>query len=162
VQNTLKTAGNQVGFDPLTAAVSDLTALMNQSPLSGRIVREARMSLDPALLRILAVIYRFEPVGLVDLAERVGRDHTTVSRQVTKLQELGLIGRRAGAADRRVNEVLLTAKGRSAAGSLLAAHQRVISPILARWSDKDISELTRLIRKLVDELKVLKARPDPK
>lgn len=156
MQDTL----NKAGFDPLSTAVSDLTALMNQSPLGGRIVREAKVSLDPALLRILAVIYRFEPVGLVELADRAGRDHTTVSRQVAKLQELGLIERRASATDRRVSEVLLSAKGNRVGQTLLAAHQRVIAPILARWSDKDVTQLTRLMQRLVDDLKMLRDQSD--
>jgi len=136
--------------------VTDLVALVNQSPLGGRVVREAKVPLDPALLRILAGIYRFEPVGVVELAERAGRDHTTVSRQAAKLEELGLIERRASTTDRRVSELLLTAKGRRTGQALLAAHQRVIAPILAKWGDKDVAELTRLMRRLVDDLTTLK------
>jgi DNA-binding MarR family transcriptional regulator len=152
VQDTL----NKAGFEALGEVVTDLVALVNQSPLGGRVVREAKVSLDPALLRILAGIYRFEPVGVVELADRAGRDHTTVSRQVAKLQELGLIEKRASATDRRVSELLLTAKGRRTGQALLAARQRGLAPILARWSDKDLTDVTRLMRRLVDELKLLK------
>ena len=152
MQNTL----NKTGFIELNAAVIDLMALMNQSPIGARIMREAGVSLDPALLRILASIHRFGPIGVVELADRAGRDHTTVSRQVRKLQELDLIERRASTTDRRVSEAVLTAKGRRIAVALLAARERVIAPILARWSSKDLSELTRLMRKLVDELTMLK------
>ena len=80
MQDTL----NEASLDGLSAAVTDLVALVNQSPLGGRIVREAKVPIDPALLRILAVIYRLEPVGVVELADRAGRDHTTVSRQVAR------------------------------------------------------------------------------
>lgn len=53
---------------------------------------------------MLVGIERLRPIGIVKLAERDGRDYTTVSRQVAKLESLGLVERRQSAADRRVNE----------------------------------------------------------
>lgn len=43
-----------------------------------------------------------------ELADSVGRDYTTVSRQVAKLESLGLIARRAGKTDRGVTEAVVT------------------------------------------------------
>ena len=61
-------------------------------------IREAGIALDRALFPLLVVIERRGPIGVVDLAGRVGRDYTTVSRQIAKLEGLGLIERRAVAA----------------------------------------------------------------
>ena len=44
---------------------------------------------------------------MVELADRAGRDYTTISRQVAKLAELGLVDRRPSRADRRVKEAYL-------------------------------------------------------
>jgi DNA-binding MarR family transcriptional regulator len=147
---------NKTDLAALRSAVGDLVALVNQSPLGGRLVREAKLPLDPALLRIAGAVYRFGPIGLVDLAERAGRDHTTVSRQVAKLEALGLVERRQSAADKRVSEVALTAKGRRTGEMLFAAQEKVMAPILAKWSDKDLGELTRLLRRLTEDLAALK------
>lgn len=143
----------------LNAVVVDLVALINQSPMGGRLVREAKISLDPALLRILAGINRFGPIGIVDLAERAGRDHTTVSRQVAKLEGLGLVERRASTTDRRVNEIVLTSKGRRMAEMLLAAQEKLVAPIIDNWSEKDLADLTRLMRKLVTDMLALRDLP---
>ncbi len=46
---------------------------------------EARIQLDRALCTDPCGIQTFGPIGVVELAERAGRDYTTVSRQVAKL-----------------------------------------------------------------------------
>jgi MarR family len=61
-------------------------------------------------------IERFGPIGVVDLADRIGRDYTTVSRQVAKLDELGLVRRQAGVGDGRVREAVVTPQGHSRPG----------------------------------------------
>jgi DNA-binding MarR family transcriptional regulator len=50
---------------------------------------------------------------VVELADRAGRDYTTVSRQVAKLESLGLVERRESATDRRVREAAISAKGKA-------------------------------------------------
>jgi len=54
------------------------------------LVRDAAIPLDRALFPLLVAVERFGPIGVVDLADRVGRDYTTVSRQVARLESLGL------------------------------------------------------------------------
>ena len=95
----------------LHGAMVDLVALMNRPQPDNRVLKEAGVSLDRALFPLLSGIERFGPVGVVDLADRAGRDHTTVSRQVAKLVELGLVERQPSAADARVHEASLTKKG---------------------------------------------------
>ena len=56
-------------------------------------VREVGIALDRALFPLPVMIERLGPTGIVDLADRVGRDYTTVSRQVSKLEEFGLVTR---------------------------------------------------------------------
>ncbi len=151
---------NKVDLAALRSTVGDLVALVNQSPLGGRLVQEAGLPIDPALLRIAGCIYRFGPIGLVDLAERAGRDHTTVSRQVAKLEALGLVQRRQSATDGRVSEVALTAKGRRTGEMLFAAQEKVVAPILEKWSEKELADLVRLMRKLITDLTALKDGSD--
>lgn len=139
----------------LHGAMVDLVALMNRPQPDNRVLKEAGVALDRALFPLLSGIGRFGPIGVVDLADRAGRDHTTVSRQVAKLVELGLVERRPGAADARVHEASLTKKGRRMTGALAAARERIAAPILAKWSEKDLDSLVRLMRRFVDDLAAL-------
>jgi DNA-binding MarR family transcriptional regulator len=136
----------------LHEAMVDLFALMNRPQRDDTLIREAGISLDRALFPLLIGIERYGPIGVVDLADRVGRDHTTVSRQVTKLEGLGLIERKSNPSDRRVNEAIITPEGRTLTDALDAARVRIASPILARWTDEDFGDLVRLMRRFIDDL----------
>eukprot|EP01037_Dinobryon_pediforme_P044422 gene44422-56192_t len=90
VQNTLS---SEILRD-LHLALIDIVSVMNRPQRDEAMVREAGISLDRALFPLLVMVERLGPIGIVDLADRVGRDYTTVSRQVTKLEGLGLLERR--------------------------------------------------------------------
>ncbi|WP_437480780.1 MarR family winged helix-turn-helix transcriptional regulator [Sorangium sp. So ce1014] len=136
----------------LHGAMVDLIALMNQPQRDQALLAEAGLSLDRALFQLVVGIERFGPIGVVELSDRAGRDYTTVSRQVAKLESLGLIERRPSPADRRIHEAVITDKGRQVTDALDAARQRLAAPILARWSEEDFSDLVRLMRRFVDDL----------
>src|ERR1700741_4702732 len=119
----------------LHGALLDIVSVMNRPQRDEVLIEEAGISLDRALFPLLVGIERFGPIGVVELADRAGRDHTTVSRQVAKLVSLGLIERRPSAADRRIHEAVITDEGRRMTDALDAARQRIVAPILARWSE---------------------------
>ncbi|WP_255581714.1 MarR family winged helix-turn-helix transcriptional regulator [Cupriavidus sp. AU9028] len=139
-------------FKSLHGAMVDLFALMNLPGRDDVLLREAGLSLDRALFPLLVGIDRYGPIGVVALAERAGRDYTTVSRQVTRLESLGLVERKPNPVDRRVNEAVLTAEGRKMTDALDAARIRLAAPALAEWSDDDFRDLVRLLRRFVDGL----------
>ena|SRR5579862_9310988 len=139
----------------LHGAMVDLVVLMNRPQRDQALLQEAGVALDRALFPLLVGIERFGPIGIGDLAERAGRDHTTVSRQVAKLVDLGLVESRPGARDRRINEAIITKNGRELAAALHSARQRMAESIFARWSEKDFRALVRLMRRFVDDLMAL-------
>lgn len=136
----------------LHVALLDIVSVMNRPQRDEAMVRAAGISLDRALFPLLVGIERFGPIGVVDLAERAGRDYTTVSRQVAKLDELGLVMRQASARDARVREAMVTPKGKAMTDAVDAARERIGRQILADWNERDITELIRLMRKFADAL----------
>jgi DNA-binding MarR family transcriptional regulator len=137
----------------LHGAMVDLFAMMNQPQRDDVLLGEAGVSLDRALFPLLVGIERFGPIGVVELAEGMGRDHTTVSRQVAKLVKLGLVERQPNPADARVHEAVITNSGRRVNDALTAARQRLAAPVLARWSEKDFGSFVRLLCRFVDDVK---------
>ena len=136
----------------LHGSLIDIVSLMNQPQRDEALVREAGIALDRALFPLLVGIERRGPIGIVDLAERVGRDYTTVSRQVAKLESLGLVERRQSATDRRINEAVVTAKGKAMTDKIDAARERIALAIFASWDPGEINELVRLMRKFADAM----------
>lgn len=136
----------------LHAAIVDLVDEINRPRRDDRLIAEAGIPLDRALFPLLARIARYGPIGVVELADRTARDHTTISRQMAKLEELGLIERHASATDKRVREATVSAKGRDMIGLLNAARERLANRILIDWTDADLDQLRELLRRFADDL----------
>lgn len=134
----------------LHGALIDIASLMNRPQRDEQMVRDAGIALDRALFPLLVGIERRGPIGIVDLADRTGRDYTTVSRQVAKLESLGLAERRQSETDRRVNEAIVTPKGKALTDRIDAARERNARAIFRNWDQHDVDELVRLMRKFAD------------
>lgn len=145
----------------LYSSLIELVALMNQPQRDSALLREAGVNLDRALFQILVSIGRKGPVGVVELANLTGRDYTTVSRQVAKLDSLGLIARRPSAADKRVIEAFITEQGLEVTARLDAARERIATTLFAEWSEGDIQDLARLLRRFTDEFAALPTSEQP-
>ena len=133
-------------------AVLDIVGLMNRPQRDELLIKAAGIPLDRALFPLLVGIERFGPIGVVEMADRVGRDYTTVSRQVAKLESLGLVQRQASAADRRVREAVISPKGKAMTDLVDAAREKIGRAIFETWEARDIDELVRLMRKFADAL----------
>lgn len=144
----------------LHGSLIDIVILMNQPQRDEALVREAGIALDRALFPLLVGIERRGPVGIVDLAAGVGRDYTTVSRQVAKLESLGLAERRQSPTDRRVNEAVVTPKGKAMTDKIDSARERIALSVFADWEASEINDLVRLMRKFADAMGEQTGSPD--
>ncbi len=137
----------------LHGALLEIVAAMNRPQRDEVLIAAAGIVLDRALFPLLIGIERFGPIGIVDLADRVGRDYTTVSRQVSKLESLGLAARQEQAADRRVREVVITAEGKRMTDRVDIAREKIGRGIFETWDMQDVDQLVRLMRKFADALR---------
>jgi len=137
----------------LHGALIDIVSVMNRPDRDEALIQAAGIRLDRALFPLLIGIERRGPIGVVELADGVGRDYTTVSRQVAKLESLGLVERRGSAADRRVREAVVTEAGKAMTDLIDAARDKMGRAIFETWDRHDIDELVRLMRKFADAIK---------
>lgn len=137
----------------LHRSLMDIAGMMNEPERDARMLEAAGLSLERALFPLLVSIERLGPVGVVEVAGRVGRDYTTVSRQVARLEELGLVTRKASAADKRVKEAEITPQGKAATDAIDAARERMAERMFSDWSIQDFDELVRLMRMLADGMR---------
>lgn len=136
----------------LHGALLDILVAMNQPQRDEELLKLAGVKLDRALFPLLVGIGRFGPIGIVELADRAGRDYTTVSRQVKKLEDLQLVIRRADPKDRRVHEVIVSTEGKTMVSLLDAAREKIGQKIFEQWEPQEISDLVRLMRKFADAI----------
>lgn len=148
-------------FRELHLSLLDIMSAMNRPERDEYLVRAAGISLERSLFPLLIGVERVGPLALVDLAQRVGRDYTTVSRQVSRLEALGLVVREANSVDRRVRKVRITPQGKRMTDRLDAARQRIGRRIFEAWEPRDVDALLRLMRKFADALNAEPSRRRP-
>lgn len=136
----------------LHRALISIVSAMNRPQRDEALIQAAGIRLDRALFPLLVGVERLGPIGVVEMADRVGRDYTTVSRQVAKLESLGLVERRANAVDRRVREAAITPKGKAMTDLVDKARERMGLAIFRTWDAHDVDELVRLMRKFADAI----------
>ena len=134
----------------LREALLDINGILNRPQPDAALIALAGVDLDRALFPLLVRIERRGPLGIGELAELVGRDYTTVSRQVSKLEGLGLVARQVNAQDARIKEAVITEPGRTMTRALDGAREKVFTALLADWEKQDVVDLARLLRKLAD------------
>jgi DNA-binding MarR family transcriptional regulator len=140
--------------DALARALLDVTGFLNSPRRDDLLLRMAGVSLDRALFPLLVRLGLQGPLAVAELAELVGRDHTTVSRQLAKLESLGLIERPGGDGDRRRRAAGLTDAGRQVVAAIGEARRQALSEVLAGWSEADQAALAALLRRFADDLTI--------
>ena len=136
----------------LHRSLLDIVGEFNRPERDAAMLELAGLTLERALFPLLVLVEKLGPIGVVELAGRVGRDYTTVSRQVARLQALGLVNRRTGQADRRVSEAVVTPRGKTVTDAIDGARERLILELFGGWSQHDFDDLLRLLRRLADGL----------
>jgi MarR family transcriptional regulator, organic hydroperoxide resistance regulator len=133
------------GGDPATEAWRLITAVMmarkQQFPQIA-----ASFKLNPGALHALLTLDPDEPQRMSVLAGGWGCDASNVTWLVDRLEEQGLVERRADATDRRVRTVALTPKGvrvRKEVESMIYDPP----PAIAALSPEDLDALCRVLRK---------------
>jgi DNA-binding MarR family transcriptional regulator len=134
----------------LRSAMLDLTGVLNRPQPDAALLAAAGVELDRALFPLLVRIGSRGPLGIGELAELCGRDYTTVSRQVAKLEELGLVARRTNLHDARIKAAELTERGRAMTHALDGAREKLMTSLLVGWEREEVAELARLLRRLAD------------
>jgi DNA-binding MarR family transcriptional regulator len=134
----------------LHRSLREIVGVLNRPERDAAMLKAAGLTLERALFPLLVLIEKLGPIGVVDLAGRVGRDYTTVSRQVTRLEALGLCLRRENVEDRRVREAIITPQGKVATDAVDAARERMAARLFATWPREDFDELLRLLDLLAE------------
>jgi DNA-binding MarR family transcriptional regulator len=112
----------------------------------------AGMALDRASYSVLFRLEEGGPTRLSELAQRLGLDLSTASRQVHHLELAGLVQRAVVEEDRRAALLSVTDEGRELIARIRQAKRAVITEMLAGWTQEERQELGRVLTRLADEI----------
>lgn len=152
VNNYVYNAHMNKDIRDLHDALLDIVGFMSRPEPDVALMSDMAMPLERALLPLLVRIDRRGPIGVVELADLVGRDYTTVSRQVARLDELGLVVRRAGTRDKRVREAEVTELGREMADAVDRMREELVGELMADWTNAERRDLARLLKRMAVDM----------
>lgn len=84
------------------------------------------------------------------IAEDLGIEGATLTYHLNRMETLGLVGRERDPTDKRVQQVELTAAGRSVFFTVLATVQDFDRQLRGGFSDRELSTLRKLLGRLAD------------
>ena len=141
------------GPDPYPQFEHELGLLMRRARSSSAAM-SARLhpDLESSAYLLLTYVGRMPGVRSSDLAAHIGVGRATISRQVHKLEELGLLSRRADPQDARGQLLELTAKGSEIVAATQDSRRRWLRTALTSWTSDDVAALTTSLAHLNETL----------
>lgn len=129
----------------------DIVTFFNQPQQDRYLLDKAAVHLEPAALPIVVRVGKTPGISIGELADQVGRNHSSVSRQVDRLMGAGWL-REAPRNDQRVRRLLLTEAGQRGLMQIKVARETEFSRRLADYTPTEREDLNRVLRRLADTL----------
>ncbi|MCL1871695.1 MAG: MarR family winged helix-turn-helix transcriptional regulator [Promicromonosporaceae bacterium] len=138
--------------DPYGALERELRVLVRRAAsTSAQTALRVHPELDGSAYPLLAHIHHYPGTRGSDLAAHFGVGRATVSRQLARLADLGLIRREVDPDDTRGQLITLTADGQERFAAANAGRRNALTHALAEWDEKDVATLAVLLRRYSDD-----------
>ncbi|NYH80908.1 DNA-binding MarR family transcriptional regulator [Actinopolyspora biskrensis] len=136
--------------DSAAAEVEQELAMMfrRARKMSSSVATEVHPELDPASYSLLLMVADSGSLRAMDMAERIGLDKSTVSRQIAHLVRLDLLRRVPDPEDGRARLIQLSDSGRARLDEARKCRSRRLRADFAQWSTDDLHQFARLLGKL--------------
>ncbi|MCM0639993.1 MarR family winged helix-turn-helix transcriptional regulator [Cellulomonas wangsupingiae] len=139
--------------DPVLRVERELGLFMRRArAASAGLARTVHPDLDASAYLLLATVARVPGTRTSDLADLLGVGRGTMSRQVTRLERLGLLGRTPDPHDSRSQPLALTPEGERRLAHARAGRQEYMRRSLDAWRDEELTQLADLLGRLNDDL----------
>lgn len=138
------------------ATEQELFALIS---LTARSRREVASRLDerltPVAVPVLGVVLKTKRITQSEICDHLLMDKATLSRVVTKLEELGLVARQVDEHDRRVSHLLPTQLATERWKAWITTWREDLRGRINGWNDEDLMTLVTLLGRLNSDIRTL-------
>ena len=87
-------------------------------------------------------------LSMSDLSERIFRSNSSLTSIIDRMEEDGMVTRAAHQNDRRVTNVLLTAKGKDLLQKIRAKHRAFLADMMSCLEPEELTQLYGLLQKI--------------
>lgn len=147
--------------DAIAFALIELTGLLNSPRQDEVLLGAAGVALDRALFPLLVRLSAAPAMSVAQLADQAGRDPSTVSRQIARLEQLGLVKRPSAQEDMRVRAAAITRSGARVVAAITAARRKLLSELMQDWPAAEQRMFPLLLQRFADAMKARQAGARP-
>ncbi|MCW2779277.1 MAG: MarR family transcriptional regulator [Frankiales bacterium] len=147
-----------VDDDALAAAERELSLLLRRARArTAELSREVHPDLDGSAYALLSAVVQAGGVRAQDVAAQFGVDKGAISRQIQRLEQLGLVERRPDPADGRARVLVPTPEGSARLEAATSRRRTHFRARLQDWEPGEVAQLAALLGRLNGSLD---PRPD--
>ncbi|MFD1417851.1 MarR family winged helix-turn-helix transcriptional regulator [Companilactobacillus keshanensis] len=136
----------------LIQALVTIVSFFNRTDRDKAFINEAGVNLEATSFQLFVAIGRIQPSNVSDLANILGKSHSSISRQIDKLEKSGLVVTKNATTDARIRLAYLSESGEKLKKVLDKTRINNITNALADWSDQDRKSLLVNLEHLADTL----------
>lgn len=133
-------------------ALVELVAILNRPDRDKKMIAHAGVHLEEAGFRALVGIAHTQPTSVGELAANMGKNYSSVSRQIDKLEAGGLVHTYPSHSDSRIRMSELTKQGEEINAMISLARERIMREALADWTPEEKSGLLVHLRRLYESM----------
>ncbi|MFD1506883.1 MarR family transcriptional regulator [Georgenia yuyongxinii] len=138
--------------DDIHAAFVSVLRWASRSAVRGRLWADGGVELTPTDAWLLEALATHSPMRVTMLATWQGVDKSTVTPQVRRLEQAGLVDRHRDPVDGRASLLTLSAAGREVRERVRAVGGDVLSEGMADWTESDRRTFARLLGRFAQTL----------
>lgn len=136
----------------LIKALVTIVTFFNRTDRDKAFVKAANIDLEATSFQLFVTIGRMQPTNVSDLANILGKSHSSISRQVDKLENHGLILTKDADKDARIRSIELSKMGESITKTINETRLKNINLGLNNWSENEKQQLLESLEHLAKTL----------
>jgi len=140
----------------LIKSLVSIVSFFNRTDRDKKFVKAAGIDLEATSFQLFVTIGRMQPTNVSDLANMMGKSHSSVSRQIDKLEKGGLIVTRDSEEDARIRSIQLSKQGTELTKTIDTTRLKEIKMVMSDWSDDEKKVLLENLQHLARTLNNLK------
>ncbi|QCB92774.1 MarR family winged helix-turn-helix transcriptional regulator [Cellulomonas shaoxiangyii] len=135
--------------DPVLRLERELGLFMRRARAAAAgVSRDVHPDLDPSAYSLMSAVAADPGTRASDLADRLGVGRGTMSRQLARLERLGLVAREADPRDSRSHPLTLTAEGARRLAAARTARREWFRAALGSWGPQELEDLAEQLARL--------------
>lgn len=128
-----------------------IVQFFNDPKQDQQLLASGNIELDFKLFPLFMSISYKQPTTVGELADFLGKSHSTISRQIDRLEKTGWVQTTSGT-DTRTREIQISTTGKELLDKISTTRHQHMARAFSDWSDAELAQLQTTMLKLMETL----------